>query len=545
MATESLIVELDASTKKLDAKLETTSNKIDGLSTSTKKADDRLKNIKKAGAIASKAISAVAAAGAAAGAALAAATIQAVSFAKEIQIAANRSGETVEKIQALAFATGTVGISMEKLGDISKDTNEKVGEFLTSGGGGFQDFADVLGLTADEAAKLATEFESMSGLEVLQEMVDKMEAAHVSTEKMSFALEGMASDTTDLIPLLTNGGERVNALTGEFETLGVTLNQVDIDRIKRIGTEIDALGAKTRGSSGKLVSVLNEDISAVVEFLNKSSDKVGEWVLTLVKAWQIIVVGANAAISNLFRESEIAAKKAMATMQELVNVDTSALREEIAALELTDEQRDAFDISYLTDQWNAAREALKEYKGELGTGVLEITVKKGNGKKPPTPEEETAAQKKAEIARLGNTRKFIAAASILNSALLEDNKAVNAGLIVADTAAGVMMAFRSANNPYEAYANAAIIVATGIAQLANLSSASKGGGSMSSGGGGGGSSAAGSQQQDFQPDTSQLDVTTTSEEGQQRIIVEFATDSGDDFLDALAGGLEQRTRDGR
>lgn len=71
---------------------------------------------------------------------------------------------------------------------------------------------------------------------------------------------------------------------------------------------------------------------------------------------------------------------------------------------------------------------------------------------------------------------YVDAAVNLGNTLFEDNKAVKAGLVVVDTAAGISKAF--AELPYPAaLAASASIAATGVAQLAAIQSASKGGGS--------------------------------------------------------------------
>ena len=123
-------------------------------------------------------------------------------YAKQLDIAATRSNQSVEDFQVFAFSAKSVGVEMEKLGDIGKDVQERIGEFIASGSGGFQDFADVMGLTASEASKFARSLDGLSSQEILQTLVDQMESAGVSGSKMSFALERLASDTTDLIPLL-------------------------------------------------------------------------------------------------------------------------------------------------------------------------------------------------------------------------------------------------------------------------------------------------------------------------------------------------------
>ena len=217
MATEELIVLLDAKTAKLDAKLKATDAKLDALGNSTDKADKNLNKM----STSAKSVGTALGVAAVAVATLTAGTIalvrQTTTYAKEIKIASQLSGIATKELQSMAFATSTVGINIEKLGDISKDTREKIGDFLNTGGGGFQDFADAMKLTKEETRLVAEEFSVLSGPEILQEMVTRMEAAEVSSVQMSHALEGMASDTTNLIPLLLDGGRAMEDLRSSMD----------------------------------------------------------------------------------------------------------------------------------------------------------------------------------------------------------------------------------------------------------------------------------------------------------------------------------------
>ena len=266
MATEKLIVVLDAKTAKLDNALDNTDKKLDKLDGSVKKTDKSFDNFTKGAAAAAAGVAVVAAV-------VSSAAKEAANFARELDVASNRTGDSVERLQQLAFASKTVGISLEKLGDIGKDTNEKIGEFLVTGGGGFKDFVDIMKLTTQEAKALAEEFSTMSGTEVLQAMVTQMEAAGVGANKMSFALEGVASDTTDLIPLLKNGGAAMKILTSEFDDLNTTLTKLDIEKIKRVGIEFDKFSGSFAAESRKLVADYSDEIIKVLNVTSFLGDK--------------------------------------------------------------------------------------------------------------------------------------------------------------------------------------------------------------------------------------------------------------------------------
>jgi hypothetical protein len=231
MATEELIVLLDARTAKLDAKLNSTNAKLDELGRATDQADTKLNKFsasaKKAGTAVGVATVAVAAAAVGTNALIR----QTTAYAKEIRIASQLSGIAAKELQAMGLATSTVGIGIEKLGDISKDTREKIGDFLNTGGGGFKDFVDAMKMTKEEAKLVADEFAVLSGPDILQEMVTRMEEAGVSAVQMSHALEGMASDTTNLIPLLLDGGKGMRDLRDAMEGVTVPLTEEDIKKL--------------------------------------------------------------------------------------------------------------------------------------------------------------------------------------------------------------------------------------------------------------------------------------------------------------------------
>ncbi len=93
--------------------------------------------------------------------------------------------------------------------------------------------------------------------------------------------------------------------------------------------------------------------------------------------------------------------------------------------------------------------------------------------------ENVSAVEKGSKDKSKSEEAYLDAAITTGNALFEDQKAVKAGLVVVDTAAGISKAF--AELPYPAaLAASASIAATGVAQLAAITSASKGGGSTPS-----------------------------------------------------------------
>ncbi len=169
--------------------------------------------------------------------ALAAMTRATIQVATQTQQFAQVANTAPEAFQRWAGASRTVGIEQEKLADILKDVNDRVGDFLSTGGGPMADFfervAPRVGVTADQFARL-------SGPEALQLYVDTLERAGLSQQEMTFYLEAMASDATRLLPLLRNGGTEMERLGSQAEDLGAVLDASAIQALQR--TQIALVG---------------------------------------------------------------------------------------------------------------------------------------------------------------------------------------------------------------------------------------------------------------------------------------------------------------
>lgn len=152
--------------------------------------------------------------------------------------------------------------------------------------------------------------------------------------------------------------------------------------------------------------------------------------------------------------------------------------------------------------------------------------------------DEVKTNKKSELEKLNTQQNAIRAGMALNTALFDDNKAVAAGLIVADTATAIVKSLSI--NPYD-YVNVGIIAATGAVNLANALGATKGGGGISSSGGGGGTSSP--QQESFTPETSSLSVTEQSEEGVRSFTL--VLQDGRSLGEVVMSDIEEATRQGR
>ena len=203
-------------------------------------------------------IAATAAATALAGAVVAM-TRSTVAAANEINQLSQVANAAPEVFQRWSAASATVGIEQEKLADILKDVNDRVGDFLQTGGGPMADFfeniAPRVGVTADQFARL-------SGPEALQLYVDSLERAGVSQQEMTFYLEAMASDATRLIPLLQNGGAEMTRLGAQAQSLGAVLDADAIAAMRRSELALVSIGQVFTGVRNRIAVALAPSLEA-------------------------------------------------------------------------------------------------------------------------------------------------------------------------------------------------------------------------------------------------------------------------------------------
>lgn len=130
---------------------------------------------------------------------------------------ANLAGAGLEEFQRFSYAARSVGFETGKVADILKDVNDKVGDFLSTGGGEladyFENIAPLVGQTAEQ-------FRGLSGPQALQLYVDGLQKANLTQAEMKFFMEAIANDATALVPLLADNGKQLNLLADEAAAFG-------------------------------------------------------------------------------------------------------------------------------------------------------------------------------------------------------------------------------------------------------------------------------------------------------------------------------------
>lgn len=270
---------------------------VAGMDAAERRSEKWRKEVEKNAAKVGAAISAATAAGITA---LAALTVSTVRNANEIANLASVANASTTEFQKYAAGAKLVGIEQEKLADIFKDVNDKVGDFLNTGGGALADFfenvAPKIGVTADQ-------FRNLSGPQALGLYVSSLEKAKVSQSDMTFYLEAIASDATALLPLLRNNAEGFKTFGDAAQAAGAILDEKTIKSASELQAATWLVEQSTTGLKNQLTSALIPVLSDfATKLLDVSKDgtsmvAVGEFLVTTLK----LVAGAAVATVEAFQ----------------------------------------------------------------------------------------------------------------------------------------------------------------------------------------------------------------------------------------------------
>ncbi len=196
---------------------------------------------------------AIGAAAAAGAAGLATLVVKTAESAREIQNMSRVANASTTEFQRYAAGAKTVGVEQDKLADILKDVNDRVGDFLSTGGGEMKDFfeniAPRIGVTAEQ-------FRKLSGPQALQLFYSSLEKANLSQAEMTFYMEAMANDTTALIPLLKNGGAGFKEMGDQAQAMGAVLSDLEIKQLEEFTRSTDEMKLAFRGASNQITTDL-------------------------------------------------------------------------------------------------------------------------------------------------------------------------------------------------------------------------------------------------------------------------------------------------
>jgi hypothetical protein len=264
---------------------------------------------------------------------------------KELERFSYLANTSINDFQKIALASSRFGVSQEKLADILKDTQDKVGDFIQTGGGAMADFfervAPKVGVTADQ-------FRKLNGKDALQLYVSSLEKANLSQADMVFYMEAIASDSTLLLPLLKDNGKAFEELATQADAFGLSMDEGAIRASGELSSNLSDLNDFSRGFgqtiyrellpamvaittalvdwakssglaqiAGNVVKVVFQTIAVVGSDVVFVISQIGRGLAALAQATGKVLTGDFSGAANVFTEYNAQARVARAALDDM------------------------------------------------------------------------------------------------------------------------------------------------------------------------------------------------------------------------------------
>lgn len=166
---------------------------------------------------------------------------------------ATLANTTTVDIQKYTFAAKAMGIEQDKLGDIFKDTQDRVGDFLTTEGGELKDFFDNI---APRVGVTTEKLREMSGPDALQAIYNGLEKANIGQSEMVFYMESIADEASLLIPLLKNNGEGFKIWEEAARNAGAVMDEKTIKATQELNASAKLLNLSWQGAKNQFTQAV-------------------------------------------------------------------------------------------------------------------------------------------------------------------------------------------------------------------------------------------------------------------------------------------------
>lgn len=186
---------------------------------------------------------------------------------KQIQRSAAIANVSARQVQVWTAATKSLGIEQDKLSDIFKDVDDKVGDFTSQNAGPVKDFMESWG---KQAGITAEQLKSLAGPDVLQLVMKTMQQAGASTSEVTFMMEALASDASLLTPILKDNAAALREAGDRAQGLGLILSDETLAGMREVRDGMTDL----QDSGAGWVRQLGSDLVPALVELKRNTDAV-------------------------------------------------------------------------------------------------------------------------------------------------------------------------------------------------------------------------------------------------------------------------------
>ena len=210
-----------------------------------------------------------------AGAGMAAIAIETAKADVQLGIMAGTANASLKSFQVLTHAAAGFGVEQEALAAILADTQEKLGEFSATGGGGAADFFEALQnntkMTDEQIRELGKTLQSKDGVGAIQYLKDELDALGATSQEQRFIMESLAGDLGNLMPLFADGGRILEEYGVQLTDAGVIKTQEAIEQSRRLAAQTQAIQTQFEGLKTQLVAQMIPALSTLIDYFGEGS----------------------------------------------------------------------------------------------------------------------------------------------------------------------------------------------------------------------------------------------------------------------------------
>ena len=192
-------------------------------------------------------------------AALATIAIKAIAAGAEVSKLSASLNMSAESLTAWQHVSEKTFGNAEKIADVFKDMNDRVGDFASTGGGPLADVMKVTNLNIRELINLAPDEQLLKVYEAL----DKIDG--ISKAEKTFYLESLASDASMLTPLLDDNAAGLRKMQEEAKSLGLVIDSIDAEKFAIVNGELSKVGKIAVGAGNAVGTALAPILYAVTK----------------------------------------------------------------------------------------------------------------------------------------------------------------------------------------------------------------------------------------------------------------------------------------
>lgn len=206
-------------------------------------------------------------AGVAAGAISAASAV--ADYVKQYNEVSKATGLTVETLQKLEKQFSGTGLTVEKFGDINKDTMDKLADAWRNGGGIADDLESV-GLSIKDYAQFMND--PQGGMKAAIKVFYDMRKAGASLADVKFMMESLASDSSHMADELQKYGSYQEAVN-KINEQTVKVTDEAAKEYEKFSKNMDTLGGNLKGLAAEALNPVVDGMNRLFDWFEKDWEK--------------------------------------------------------------------------------------------------------------------------------------------------------------------------------------------------------------------------------------------------------------------------------